>query len=396
MDVGLDGASDDAFFARLPEVTRFAECADPRCYQEAPRSWLVVVTDVRGSTRAIEAGRYRDVNALGVASIVGLCNAMPEIDLPYVFGGDGATLLAPGSCLPKVQRTLRGVKQLAREAFDLELRAGVVPLAQLAAEGHVARVARFRASEHARFAMFAGSAFSAAERWIKDPARGPAFEVVEGELAEASFEGFECRWQPIESRRGVIASVLISALAQSEAQRAAIYGELLDAIERIVGTERARPVTREGLRFAGVFDGYSTEARVRSRTRSGPSFEAAKKLARKKTFIGRALALLGKTAGGFDPARYAAELVENTDFRKFDETLRMVLDLSSEELAKLKAYLMRERAAKRIAFGIHEAPAALMTCLVRSYAGNHMHFVDGAGGGYALAAKQMKTQLAEG
>lgn len=55
-----------------------------------------MVTDVRGSTGAIEDGRYRDVDALGVASIIALCNALPELDLPYVFGGDGATLLVRG------------------------------------------------------------------------------------------------------------------------------------------------------------------------------------------------------------------------------------------------------------------------------------------------------------
>jgi hypothetical protein len=30
---------------------------------------------------------------------------------------------------------------------------------------------------------------------------------------------------------------------------------------------------------------------------------------------------------------------------------------------------------------------------VKSYDGNHLHFVDGAEGGYALAAKQLKAQL---
>jgi hypothetical protein len=44
---------------------------------------------------------------------------------------------------------------------------------------------------------------------------------------------------------------------------------------------------------------------------------------------------------------------------------------------------------------MHRSPAALVTCLVRSYDGDHVHFVDGSDGGYALAAKQMKAQLAE-
>jgi hypothetical protein len=34
-----------------------------------------------------------------------------------------------------------------------------------------------------------------------------------------------------------------------------------------------------------------------------------------------------------------------------------------------------------------------MTCYVRAYAADHVHFVDGADGGYALAAKQLKAQL---
>ncbi|HBU76611.1 MAG TPA: hypothetical protein DEF18_00775 [Muricauda sp.] len=36
-----------------------------------------------------------------------------------------------------------------------------------------------------------------------------------------------------------------------------------------------------------------------------------------------------------------------------------------------------------------------MTCMVFDRKDRHLHFVDGASGGYALAAKQMKGQLAE-
>jgi hypothetical protein len=38
-----------------------------------------------------------------------------------------------------------------------------------------------------------------------------------------------------------------------------------------------------------------------------------------------------------------------------------------------------------------------MTCIVPSIAeSNHFHFVDGAAGGYALAARQMKDGIAAG
>ena len=34
-----------------------------------------------------------------------------------------------------------------------------------------------------------------------------------------------------------------------------------------------------------------------------------------------------------------------------------------------------------------------MTCLIDDRASSHLHFVDGADGGYALAAAEMKAQL---
>jgi hypothetical protein len=277
----VDSGGEEHFFARLPEVTRFLEVTDPRCYTEAPRSWLLVLTDVRGSTKAIEAGRYRDVNALGVASIVALCNGLKGLDLPYVFGGDGATLLVPGTRAAAVQKVLRGVKALARDAFELELRAGVVPLAELAEAGHVARVARFRASEHTRLAMFYGSAFSTAERWVKDAERGARYEVSDDGEAEADFEGFECRWQPVESRRGSMMSLIVTALAAGESDRVDTYHDVLEALEAIVDRELTRPVKREGLRFSGFFDSYSTEAKVRSKNATGEAYEEARKHARK-------------------------------------------------------------------------------------------------------------------
>ena len=65
------------FLHAVPEIERFSDVIEPHFYRDAPDHWHVVLTDVRGSTKAIEAGRYRDVNALGVASIVAIRNATP-------------------------------------------------------------------------------------------------------------------------------------------------------------------------------------------------------------------------------------------------------------------------------------------------------------------------------
>jgi hypothetical protein len=72
----------------------------------------------------------------------------------------------------------------------------------------------------------------------------------------------------------------------------------------------------------------------------------------------------------------------------------MVLDCTAEEITQIEGYLEGLRAQGRIAYGLQRADGALMTCLVFSLEeSRHVHFVDGADGGYALGALQLKAQL---
>jgi hypothetical protein len=95
--------------------------------------------------------------------------------------------------------------------------------------------------------------------------------------------------------------------------------------------------------------------------------------------------------GGFDPRRYRRELVENTDFRKYDDGLRMTLDCTADMADRLEARLEQASAAGVSRHGVHRQSAALMTCIVPSPTrSDHVHFVDGADGGYAAAARALK------
>jgi hypothetical protein len=57
------------FFEQIKGFSDFSRIVDAENYFEAPNDWSVVLTDVKGSTKAIEQGRYREVNTLGAASI---------------------------------------------------------------------------------------------------------------------------------------------------------------------------------------------------------------------------------------------------------------------------------------------------------------------------------------
>ena len=105
---------------------------------------------------------------------------------------------------------------------------------------------------------------------------------------------------------------------------------------------------------------------------------------------------LNRKAGPYDAPAYRAELRANTDFRKYDGLLRLVLDVSEAEADAIEASLAAGYAAGRLVYGTHRAGAALMTCLVFSLeASQHLHFIDGADGGFAYAARAFKARLRE-
>ncbi len=389
----MDGAPTTSrdLYGSLPPIRDFASVADPEHYTPVPDDWLLLITDVEGSTQAIEAGRYKDVNTLGVASIVAVRNALEDFDLPFVFGGDGATMLVPSEARAQIEPALRGLQITSLGAFDLSMRAGLVPVAELRAAGHEISIAKYRASEHVSFAMLAGSGLIEGERWVKDPEIGERYALRPGPAA-ASYEGFECRWEPLQSRRGQMVCLLVQALDDDRREAAATYRRVVEGIAELAG-EEARPVHPDNLNLGRDPSVFDNEARLKSGQKGGLGFRMERAKTRFVAGVGRRLLRSGREMSGFDGARYKSEVATNTDDRKFDETLRMVLDLEPKERAAIEGLLERAHQRGELAYGMHAAPSALMTCVISDYAGAHTHFVDGSDGGYALAAKQLKRQL---
>lgn len=389
--------SELGFYEQLQQFENFIGVVSDEHYMLAPGSWLLVITDVAGSTKAIEAGRYKDVNAVGVASIVAVKNALSGVAFPYVFGGDGATILVPQSVLNQISAALHGAAEIAQTAFGLHLRLGAVPVADLRRDGFEVKVARFRVSQHASFAMLSGSGLGEAEHRIKDPVLGERYALPKSEQCEADLSGFECRWDPVPSQRGLVVSLLIQALGDDEAARASIYRRVLNALEQVTkGLDSSAPLHMNGLKFNLGFSSKDQEARLLARQAVGLVYWKQRLRIAYYVVLGRLLVLFGARLGSFDGKQYREEMIRNSDYRKFDGTVRMVLDLSHEQYQSLRQLLESEREQGAIAYGTHTANSSLMTCVISSYAGSHVHFIDGADGGYALAAKELKAQLKRG
>lgn len=106
------------FYLSLKPFMEFARVADLDNYTATPDDWYVVIADVKGSTLAIEEGRYKEVNMIGAACINAVLNITEAGRIPYVFGGDGATLMVPAQDLDNCQKVLLGVRRLAAAGVE--------------------------------------------------------------------------------------------------------------------------------------------------------------------------------------------------------------------------------------------------------------------------------------
>ena len=103
----------------------------------------------------------------------------------------------------------------------------------------------------------------------------------------------------------------------------------------------------------------------------------------------------GISVGGFVPKTYVQQVVENSDFRKYDDGLRMILDCTPELERALTQRLAAATSAGVARHGLHRQDAAMMTCFTPSaLRSDHVHFIDGARGGYASAATALKATAA--
>lgn len=381
-------------FADIPVLTDFLDVAELDRYVELPDDWSVAVADVEGSTAAIQAGRYKDVNLLGVTAIAAMVNAVKPLRIPFVFGGDGASFCVPPSAVPATRDALASVRTLGRDVFGMALRIGLVPVSTLRARGKRVLVANFRSSPTCTQAVFAGGGMSLAERLVKDPLDGVCYDIAESD-ASADCGGLECRWSEIASPHGEIVALLVQATTGDPQADAAIYHAAIAVIDAAYGgPHRSHPVSSVQLDLARGAAGIRGEIAVRTYRWGSVHRTLYGMKVRVEQVVGRFLMGAGLRFAGVDWGNYKNEIVNNTDRRKFDDTLRLVLSGTAAERQMLEAWLEKRHSAGQLAYGLHVASSALMTCLIgdRS-AGDHIHFVDGADGGYALAAVDLKRRL---
>ena len=377
----------DTFYGSIPVFRGFTKLMEPQLYSPLPDDWTVGVADIVESTRAIAAQRYKAVNMAGAAIIASVTNALGGREFPFVFGGDGASFAVAPDDLATAREALAATATWVSEDLDLVMRVALVPVAAIRAQGLDVRVARFGPSANLSYAMFSGGGLGWAEAAMK---RGEFAVAAAPAGTQPDLSGLSCRFEEIPAARGLILSVLVVPTANADplAFRKVIE-DIIQLVERT--PDAGRPVPSGGPPLKWPPQGLDYEARA---ARGGPLF-MRKGAVLALTLWAYVVMRLDIKVGAFVPKNYVRQVVENSDFRKYDDGLRMILDCSEELASALTERLARAAENGVVRYGLHRQDAAMMTCFTPSVMrADHVHFIDGARGGYASAATALKAMAA--
>jgi hypothetical protein len=373
------------FVQSLAAAPYFSDAFDEAAHAPIPDDWTIAVTDVVRSRDHIANGRYKAVNMAGVAMISAAMNELGSREIPYVFGGDGAALaLAPAEA-QQLAPVLGSLIAMIAEELDMELRAALVPMSRIRADGFDVKVRPVRVSDAMTNYAFTGGGISHAEKLMK----GGEYRVAKGPAgSRPNLEGLSCRWTPITTQGRKIVSLIVEP---GEHASTAEFSQIAHRLLAMLGMEGdgGSPIPKAGPGITWPVKGSDLEARA---TRGNRSLWSMRLLLYVQTLLIWFLFKSGMPLGSFNPVRYQEVTGLNTDFRKVQDGLRMTVSMSPGELEKLNAFLEKHRAEGKLRYGASVQDSAVLTCYVPSVMEDgHFHFLDGAGGGYAAAASAMRA-----
>jgi hypothetical protein len=382
----------DDFYASIEKAESLVEVFGESMFEDVPPDWWIALTDVVASTKAIEEGRYKEVNSAGSLPVMAISNYLGNMDFPFVFGGDGVTCLVPAGAVDALRDILVGTVRSVKKAFDLELRLAMIPVKDLRERGRTLRVARWAVSPHYTQAIFEGDGFEEAETILKDSV--PRYIVPADRETSflPDFTGYTCRWQDFPSSKDETIALLVKFRRNDHG----FIRNFLDDLQLLVGTEvEHHPLRLETHRPAFGTKRLNAEAAIQAGATRGWRAIAYRQKARAQIIFSMLLSALRLRylQGKKDLSRTKEENIASSDFRKYDNAVKMILAVSRESREGLQRRLESARAKGEIFYGLHVSDRATITCLMHTNTGAEVHFVDAADGGYAFAARQIKSQM---
>ena len=372
-------------YESIPSFNKYSDLTRDKNYVRLPSDWFVIVTDIEGSTRYIEQGRYRDVNTVGAMSIAGVRNALPQREIPYVFGGDGASMVVRPDQYEEAVTALLALQRLVKIKYGMKLRVGTVQIADLEMRGVRVEVARYEIAAGLCIAMFRGGGLALADTIVKSTGGLEQTELSQDYIP--CMDGLSCRWEKIPNQNGCILAVLVM---NNGANDMSMYTHVLQRIDAMLDDDH-NPVNIRTASYRSAFDMLQDEVRMHRSSWSLSFLSRAREI-----FLCVVLFRWKRLQQSvFDVASYIEDIRTHADYRKFDDMIRMVVDCTEEQADGIEAVLRDlYEDSRHVFYGTQRSNNVLITCMLEDTSpGQHIHFVDGDLGGYAIAAKVLKTQL---
>ncbi len=385
----------DDFYKSLPSLSSFSEIFSQENFQDVPDDWWVALTDVVGSTKAIEAGRYKEVNSAGSIGVMAISNYLKDMSFPFIFGGDGMTCLVPDSVASPVKELLIGTGRAVKKMFNLELRLAMIPVQVLKEAGKTLSLAKWQVSPEYSQAILEGDGIDQAETYLKTPGSPYLLSLETPTSLEPDFTGYTCRWEDFPSPFGETVALLIKFRHPSKAERLSF----LTSLDQIIGKpEVHHPLRVETSRMA-LFNVKRLNNEAAVITGSPQGWNAFVYRMKMRYWILICIIFIKfnihVSSGKIDISQIRQNNMKSSDFRKYDNSLKMILALKKSSRMELEKFLQESKAKGEIFYGLHVTDRAMITCLMHNKGESEVHFVDAADGGYAYAAKKLKQQMKE-
>ena len=359
---------------------------DDNYFVDVPKSWHVVVVDILNSTSAVNAGNHHQVNLTATGAIISVLNAIRKVkrsnEIPYFFGGDGATFIVPSSLLNKIIHVLENYRIHIKRKIDLVLRVGEIPVSNLIESEVQLKIAKHRLTDKLSIPIVLGDGLKVMESMIKSSFKEEETTAFDETLL--NLEGMECRWDKIlpDQQQTKVVCLLLDASLEKDQRN--VYKKVLAQMDEEFGKfENRQPIKSNNLKLDPNPTKVWEEMKIRLTSTSWMYFFKSWL----KSNFGRIY--LNLTSGG---KQYLSQIEQLSHTFMLDGMINTVFTAEQKSIDRFIAFLDEMERDKKLIYGIHVTHASVMSCYVLDRRTTHSHFVDGTEGGYTSAAKMFKIK----
>ncbi len=383
----------DDFYKNLPVIKKDLEEAlgDESAFKSVPNDWSIIVTDIEKSTDEFNNGKYQEMNIVSASSIIIALNIADKygVDIPFIYGGDGASVLVPKKILAEVLESLATLRNNAKYNFRLDLRVGSISIENLKQYGHRLKVAKIKVVEDYNQAIFLGVGLNEAEKIIKSDKR--YHTKKEGEEKKLNLSGLQCRWNEIEppNHKKDILVLIINPIKRSG--QTLTYKKILEDIEEVYGSfKRRHPITNKEIGHSSDFKTLSRASYLKyGKLNFFYTFSQMFKSFLSKIYIKSNVKLPIQIHEDY----IAGDIATATDTLKIDGSLKTIIAGTKTQRDILLKKLERREKRGEIVFGHFGTDSTTITCYVHKRDKEYINFIDGTDGGYVRAAQELKAKI---